>query len=244
MLLLKSVSRHAVAMVSIGAPDTVIICLFILRFFFFFFMVCVFVCVLILQDAFVSAFFFFKQYHEYQNWADKGMAHIFEQFQQPMGAEESPIGCGDYYSYYKDMLRLLQKIGLSGDMLGVTPSGQKPRGFLTFYEEMHANFDTEVQRLATFLGVVLTREKLASLKERVSFRSMAGAETSGGQQHFKRKHYTIRKGVVGDYQNHLSAGHWTRADRLFREQMLTEDQFRPLFRIMNVHNERRQRAKL
>lgn len=200
------------------------------------------------KDAFISMFFFDQKYkkitknpnidkhirEQYTQWVDKGMEHMFEQFQQHMGPDMAPIGFGDYFSYYKDMLALLQQIGLFGDHHHID-GGQRPRGFLTFYETLHSDFDSEIKRLAAFLGVTLTREKFATLKERVSFQAMAGAKLSGGRQHFVRKHFTIRKGVVGDHMNYLSAAHWARADELFRQQMLGVKEFHPLFGIMNAH---------
>ena len=60
-------------------------------------------------------------------------------------------------------------------------------------------------RLAGFLGVALTPEKLAALRRRSALGADADATVT-----------TSRLGRVGDHRHHLTAAHWLRLDRLFR----------------------------
>jgi hypothetical protein len=56
-----------------------------------------------------------------------------------------------------------------------------------FYEQLHADFDTEVGRLANFLGAALSPAKMGALRDRCSL----GAALARGDA-------TVRKGVVGE----------------------------------------------
>jgi len=191
------------------------------------------------KDAFVSMFFFMEKlskswFPEYKEVTAEGMEKSFERYHQLIPSVDAPRGSSDYYIYYKMMVAFLRKIGLDG--VGQT-SSFPPRGFITFYEELHENFHDEVHRLAAFLGVSLTPKKFAALAERVNFGSMSGT-AEGAKMHFKKAHVTTRKGVVGDYSNHLTEQHWARVDALFQEQLGEIDEFKPIFSIMKANKPR------
>lgn len=65
---------------------------------------------------------------------------------------------------------------------------------VTRYEHLSRDFDGECMRIFNFLGMPLDRERLAAIKSRTSFLSLKSA---GAGQFF-------RKGVVGDWENHLN----------------------------------------
>jgi len=73
---------------------------------------------------------------------------------------------------------------------------------------MKEDLEGEVGRLAAFIGAPLPAAKLASLTERVSLGSMA-----------ERKVITVRKCVVGDWQEHLTAQDWAAVDDMFQERL-------------------------
>ena len=78
------------------------------------------------------------------------------------------------------------------------------RGTITSYEELKTNFEVEVRRLAAFIGVDLPQAKFDALAAHVSFDSMLGRDIA-----------TMRKGMVGDFEEHLTPGHWAEVDAAF-----------------------------
>ena len=119
---------------------------------------------------------------------------------------------GDYYSWYREQAALIAELG-------------PERAMMTFYETLNSDdFDTEIHRLARFLNVVLPPPKLAKLKTRVAFESMAAR---GGMM-------TTRRGVVGDYRLYLSEADWRKVDQLFEDQLGDIEALAPLRQHMGM----------
>ena len=87
---------------------------------------------------------------------------------------------------------------------------------------MKEDFDREVARLATFLGVELPPSKLAALRQHVSMDAMA----------MEREVVTVRKGIVGDYKSHLTPQHWQAVDEVFTQRLGAVPAMAPLQRFM------------
>ncbi len=84
---------------------------------------------------------------------------------------------------------------------------EKNMHFVT-YEDLHKDFDAELDRLLKFLGVTLSDEKRKILKERTtldSFRQNKFVNKEKEMPHdpSNKDERFMRKGVVGDWRNHF-----------------------------------------
>ncbi len=71
-----------------------------------------------------------------------------------------------------------------------------------------------IARLFDFLGVPLGAPEVDDLVERNSFRSLSGGRESGQEQNDR-----VRKGVVGDWQNHFTPEYGAFLERIAAERM-------------------------
>lgn len=79
--------------------------------------------------------------------------------------------------------------------------GAPDKVLVASYERLHADFDGEVARIALFLGLAPSPERLARVRERTSLgqlRQHYGEEARETRARF------YRKGEVGDWQNHMT----------------------------------------
>uniref|UniRef100_A0A452HS33 Sulfotransferase n=1 Tax=Gopherus agassizii TaxID=38772 RepID=A0A452HS33_9SAUR len=81
-----------------------------------------------------------------------------------------------------------------------------------------------VRRICHFLGKELSEEQVAAVVENVSFQSMKGNKISNFSQMSDKymdhqKGEFLRKGICGDWRNHLSEAQSQRFDTVFREWM-------------------------
>jgi len=104
---------------------------------------------------------------------------------------------GSYYQHTQQLGDLVEKMG--------------SRATVVYYERLHEDFDNEIARLAEFLGVSLSKNKLAAIAHEVSFDNMTHGDSN--------KATTLRKGVVGDYKSHLTEEHWQAMDKLFEKHL-------------------------
>ncbi len=89
------------------------------------------------------------------------------------------------------------------------------------YEELTSNLDEVVKKVADFVGINLSRNKLEVLKKQVSFES------------FRRNPFVnkadelgpsfIRKGIVGDWTNHFSKELNEEFDKWLQDQLRDTD---------------------
>ena len=83
-----------------------------------------------------------------------------------------------------------------------------PRGLVIFYENFKEDFDGQVQALAQSLGITLTAEKLAKLKEVTHISHMKKGNT-----------ITVRKGSTGEWRSHFTPEQSMLFDRIFAERL-------------------------
>jgi len=71
------------------------------------------------------------------------------------------------------------------------------------YEGLHANFEDEIGKLSAFLGIPTTPERLAEIKQRTTLNALR--ERYGEQDKKDEKEKFFRKGVIGDFANHMDS---------------------------------------
>jgi len=163
------------------------------------------------KDALVSLFFHYEKFAKgpfpkLASLVEGGMEHTFANFIEHI--QNPGDGIGDYFTYYRDMAALVGQLG--------------DRATITFYERLHEDFENEVRRLATFIGVPLSSTKLTALAQRVSFETMLATGVS-----------SARKGMIGDHVNYLTPEHWARMDRLFRLRLADVPTLQPLAKYVS-----------
>uniref|UniRef100_A0A452GPM1 Sulfotransferase n=1 Tax=Gopherus agassizii TaxID=38772 RepID=A0A452GPM1_9SAUR len=96
--------------------------------------------------------------------------------------------------------------------------------FSITYEELQQDLQGSVRRICHFLGKELSEEQVAAVVENASFQSMKGNKMSNLSQlpdesMDHQKGEFLRKGICGDWRNHLSEAQNQRFDTVFRERM-------------------------
>jgi len=106
---------------------------------------------------------------------------------------------GSYYAHVQEMDQVVERLGR--------------RAICVYYDALHEDFPTEMQRLARFLDVPLSKRKLAAIARYVSLDAMAARTPSltAGE--------TVRKGRVGDHREHLTPVHWRDMDEVFEQRL-------------------------
>jgi hypothetical protein len=90
-----------------------------------------------------------------------------------------------------------------------------PRSYMSSYETLHSDFAGEVQRLADILGFKLTDEDVKRIHDEntlESLREKYDEKSSDGKMSF------YRKGVTGDWQEHMSEDIVKDVERIDREE--------------------------
>jgi hypothetical protein len=103
---------------------------------------------------------------------------------------------GDFARYYWETGRATM---LSVDRYHRLWRIRSPKVYTASYERLHSDFAGQVREIAAFLGVPATEEQIARLQGETSLNALRQryGEAEAGNQFF-------RKGVVGDWQNHLT----------------------------------------
>jgi Sulfotransferase domain len=83
--------------------------------------------------------------------------------------------------------------------------------FFTTYQKLHTHFDDEVFRLGRFLGRELTPAQIAAARSNTQFSKLSAATVPEEKRFF-------RKGVMGDWQKHLTPGQADRIDQAETEE--------------------------
>ncbi|XP_067399017.1 sulfotransferase 2B1-like isoform X2 [Emydura macquarii macquarii] len=96
--------------------------------------------------------------------------------------------------------------------------------FSITYEELQQDLPGSVRRICRFLGKELSEEQVAAVAENASFQSMKGNKMSNYSQLSDKyidheKGQFLRKGICGDWRNHLSETQSQRFDTVYQEQM-------------------------
>jgi hypothetical protein len=91
----------------------------------------------------------------------------------------------------------------------------RPHTYMSRYETLHTDFAAEVQRLANFLNFKLTDEDVKRIHDEntlESLREKYDEKSSDGKMSF------YRKGVIGDWQEHMSPDIAQDIERIEREE--------------------------
>ena len=137
------------------------------------------------KDNLVSTYYFYR--------SNRGLGlypgtwdQFFEEF---IRSEELVTGCPVDYN------------------IGWWKNKDKDNVFIITYEEMKANLRGSVEKVAKFLEKELTSEQFDRLEEAVSFKTMQENPSTNYQDYAsidQTRGKFIRKGIVGDWQNHFS----------------------------------------
>jgi len=79
--------------------------------------------------------------------------------------------------------------------------------FFTTYQKLHTSFDEEVFRLGRFLGHTLSLAQIRTVRENTQFSKLSRATVPEEKRFF-------RKGVMGDWERHLSGEQAARIDQI------------------------------
>jgi hypothetical protein len=106
---------------------------------------------------------------------------------------------GSFGDYYWETGRLLvDKLGRY-HQVWATPH---PQILVSSYESLKTQFDAEVSRIATFLGVDLDGEDLARIDEATNIESLRQSYKDDAQYNTTENPF-FRKGEIGDWKNHF-----------------------------------------
>jgi len=86
-------------------------------------------------------------------------------------------------------------------------AGVEDRIFFTTYRKLHTDFDEEVFRLGRFLGRELTLGQIRAARENTEFSKLSRPTVPEEKRFF-------RKGVMGDWERHLTAEQAARIDEV------------------------------
>lgn len=120
-------------------------------------------------------------------------------------SSNSPNAYGSYFTWLLATERCTEHLRASG------------RCLVVYYEHLQDNLPRELERIAVFLRVPLSPAKRDALAAAVSFAKMAG-------------HLTQRKGVVGDWKNHLDDHIWQVVDETVSSRLAGCKLYEPLAR--------------
>ncbi|XP_042296130.1 sulfotransferase 2B1-like [Sceloporus undulatus] len=100
----------------------------------------------------------------------------------------------------------------------------RPNFFLVTYEELQQNPQDSVKRLCHILGKDLNSQQIDSVLENASFQKMKENSMSNfsllSQEFFDhKKGKFMRKGISGDWKNHLTVAQNEYFDRVYQEKM-------------------------
>ncbi|KAM5133151.1 sulfotransferase 2A1-like [Callospermophilus lateralis] len=94
---------------------------------------------------------------------------------------------------------------------------------LLSYEELQKDPRSAIEKIAQFLGKKLNPEELDSVLKNSSFQVMKENKMSNLEmllEEFSSKHFKItRKGIVGDWKNHLTVAQAEALDKVYQEKM-------------------------
>ncbi|XP_062996446.1 sulfotransferase 2B1-like isoform X2 [Elgaria multicarinata webbii] len=100
----------------------------------------------------------------------------------------------------------------------------RPNVFFNSYEQMQQDLRGSVEKICRFLGKELNSQQIDSVVENASFQKMEDNSKSNFTtvpddifDHKKGK--LMRKGIVGDWKNHLTVAQSEHFDRVYQEKM-------------------------
>ncbi|XP_062996443.1 sulfotransferase 2B1-like isoform X2 [Elgaria multicarinata webbii] len=100
----------------------------------------------------------------------------------------------------------------------------RPNVFFNSYEQMQQDLRGSVEKICRFLGKELNSQQIDSVVENASFQKMkdnlkSNFTTMSDDAFDHKKGKLLRKGIVGDWKNHLTVAQSERFDRVYQEKM-------------------------
>eukprot|EP00076_Gallus_gallus_P033042 XP_024998580.1 sulfotransferase family cytosolic 2B member 1-like [Gallus gallus] len=152
------------------------------------------------KDVLVSLYHFARIFRPYKNPGTLG--EFMEKFLQ------GDVPFGSWFDHVKGWLQLRGR----------------PNFFFITYEELQQDLRGSVQRLCSFLGRPLSAAAVEAVVANASFSAMSRNRMSNFSLSPPfildvRRAPFLRKGISGDWKNHLTAEQSARFDRVYRERM-------------------------
>jgi len=150
-----------------------------------------------LNDTMVSLHFFRGEAKDGWEGNEHGPGSFYR-FNTLDPVKECPNAYGCCYEHMLKMQKHIDKVGAK-------------KSHVVYYEALKMDLGGEIKKLASFLGLEITQKKIDLIVERVTFKAMKARGGVPG--------VLLRKGVIGDYKNNLSAKHWEQMSKLFDERL-------------------------
>lgn len=131
----------------------------------------------------------------------------FKRYMDP----DCPNAYGSTFTWLKENQRVV-------DLLG------PDRACVVYYEALKQDLPAQVDRIASFLGMSLSRAKRDAVAKACGFDAMSAN---------KERAMLFRKGKIGDWKNQLDAKHWTEFDKVFDERLGECPMAQPLYHYQN-----------
>ena len=129
------------------------------------------------KDALVSYYHYYKQREIFR--FDGDFAEFFELFR------DDHMIYGDWYDWALDWWSMRDR----------------PNVLFVYYEDMKADVEKEIRRVADFLGKDISDERLKELANKTDFDKLKAANKSNFGERVGKQ---MRKGIVGDWKEHFS----------------------------------------
>ena len=139
-----------------------------------------------------------------------GNEHGPGSYNRSLMLEDCPNALGSSFYWVRENAKAVKSIG-------------SERALVVYYESLILNFDAQLQRINTFLGLpTLTKAKANAVKKACSFESMAG--------NHMRTQSNCRKGGICGWKDvvELTDEHWDKFDRTFSEVLSGHDMVEPM----------------
>ncbi|XP_044291171.1 sulfotransferase 2B1-like isoform X2 [Varanus komodoensis] len=142
-------------------------------------------------------------------------SYLFKLFKDPGSLEEfleeflnGNVPYGSWFDHVKNWLEMKDK----------------PNFFYITYEELQQDLRGSVERICSFLGKELNSQQIDSVVENASFHKMKDNKMSNFTQVPEelidhKKGTFMRKGITGDWKNHLTVAQSERFDCAYQEKM-------------------------
>jgi hypothetical protein len=114
---------------------------------------------------------------------------------------------GSFSDFYEERAERLVR-QLTQYHLYWNPDGHEDQIFFTTYQKLHRQFDDEVFRLGRFLGLDLTDETIALIRDKTDFSKLHERNKTINDNKF------FRKGVMGDWLEHMTPEQGARLDQI------------------------------
>merc|ERR1711862_230509 len=146
------------------------------------------------KDTLASVHFFFGEPKD--GWL--GNEHGPGSYKRFIDLENCPNAYGDVARWIRESDEAVSAIG-------------SKRAIVLYYEDLKSDFPSEVRRLNDFLGL----PPLSDAKLKAVIDACTVEKTRASSKHKE----TVRKGVVGDWKNHLDESRWSKLDEVFERAL-------------------------